>query len=262
MQKRGTKLNEVKKIISISCADVKNKNNVNSNLETQCLFGDEVSILKKENNWSLCKLNFDGYIGWIKNTSLDHYFETDHLISKIQSFAYKKPSHNAGVFFALYLNSKIKVLEKLTNWVKIKLNKNEIAFVPISHIRKQNSFHLNFMEIAQMFENSPYLWGGKTVLGLDCSGLIQTSLQASNLIVPRNTIDQLNYRCDFLLDVETIEEECLIFWKGHVALTLKNNKLIHSNSYHMSVVIEDTSQTIERIFKTDGKVIGLRKIII
>ena len=71
-----------------------------------------------------------------------------------------------------------------------------------------------------MFENSPYLWGGKTVLGLDCSGLIQTSLQASNLIVPRNTIDQLNYRCDFLIDVETIEEECLIF-EGHVALTLK-----------------------------------------
>ena len=262
MQKRETKLNEIKKIITTSYADVKNKNKFDSDLETQCLFGDKVSILKKEKHWSLCKLNDDGYIGWIRNSSLDDYFETDYLISKIQSFAYTKPSYNAGVFFELYLNSKIKVLEKLNNWVKIKLNKKKIAFVPIYHIRKQNSSHLNYVEIIQMFENSPYLWGGKTVSGLDCSGLIQTSLQASNLIVPRNAIDQLNYRCDFLLDVETIEEECLIFWKGHVALTLKNNKLIHSNSYHMSVVIEDINQTIERIFKTDGKIIGLRKIII
>jgi len=113
-----------------------------------------------------------------------------------------------------------------------------------------------------MFENTPYLWGGKTVLGLDCSGLIQTTLQASNLILPRNAIDQLNYKCNFLLDVEKIEDKCLIFWKGHVALTLQNNKLIHSNSYHMSVVIEDIDQTIQRISKTDGKIIGLRKVII
>ena len=65
-----------------------------------------------------------------------------------------------------------------------------------------------------------------------------------------------------MLDVETIEEECLIFWKGHVALTLQNNKLIHSNSYHMSVVIEDINEAIKRISKTDGKIIGLRKVII
>ena len=85
-----------------------------------------------------------------------------------------------------------------------------------------------------MFKNTPYLWGGKSIEGIDCSGLVQICLETKNLLIPRNSSDQSTYKCNYLLDSQIIEKECLIFWKGHVAIAISNDTIIHSNSYHMS----------------------------
>ena len=113
-----------------------------------------------------------------------------------------------------------------------------------------------------MFKNTPYLWGGKSIEGIDCSGLVQICLETKNLLIPRNSSDQSIYKCNYLLDSQIIEKECLIFWKGHVAIAISNDTIIHSNSYHMSVTIEkEVDSAIRRISKTDGSIICIKKLI-
>ena len=137
-KKREFNLSDKNKTINTSIADVKKKNTQNSELETQCLFGEQITVLQTEKNWSFCKLKLDGYLGWIKNKSFGDYFKTDHIISNPQTFIYKEPYYNSGIIFKLFMNSKIKILKVMGNWVKIYINKNKIGYVPKNHIRKKN----------------------------------------------------------------------------------------------------------------------------
>ena len=254
-------MSDKNKTINTSIADVKKKNTQNSELETQCLFGEQITVLQTEKNWSFCKLKLDGYLGWIKNKSFGDYFKTDHIISNPQTFIYKEPYYNSGIIFKLFMNSKIKILKVMGNWVKIYINKNKIGYVPKNHIRKKNEIKKNLLETLLMFKNTPYLWGGKSIEGIDCSGLVQICLETKNLLIPRNSSDQSIYKCNYLLDSQIIEKECLIFWKGHVAIAISNDTIIHSNSYHMSVTIEKVDSAIRRISKTDGSIICIKKLI-
>ena len=98
------------------------------------------------------------------------------------------------------------------------------GYIPTKHINKINK-KLSWLKIIKLFENAPYLWGGKTVNGIDCSGLLQLSMKFFGLNIPRDTKDQKTYFQNFILKSKhkNYNKGDIIFWKGHVAIVLKKN---------------------------------------
>ena len=102
------------------------------------------------------------------------------------------------------------------------------------------------------------MWGGKSVIGVDCSGLVQLALNHINFKIPRNTDDQFNFLNKY--PSSNLKRGALIFWEGHIAIAIDNNKILHSNAFHMSVEIENLSQAEHRIKKIYGPIRDIKSL--
>jgi cell wall-associated NlpC family hydrolase len=132
-----------------------------------------------------------------------------------------------------------------------------------SHLQPTTQYESDFVAVAERFLGAPYLWGGKTALGLDCSGLVQISLAAAGISVPRDTDVQAreigtNLPLDEPLDLRRGD---LVFWKGHVGIMCDAETLLHANAHHMLVARESFAEAHARILaKSFGPVIALRRL--
>jgi hypothetical protein len=253
-------LNKSQKKIVVPYTSLRKENKISSSLETQCLFGETVFQLETKNNWSYCNCKLDNYNGWIKTNDLGYLPTPNYIISNINTLVFKKPDLKSTLKCVLFFNSKITVKMIYENWAEIILKNNTTAFVPKSHIAPIATEEKNWMKTALNFLNSPYLWGGKNSLGMDCSGLVQISLERAGLIIPRNSSQQLKLKSNLIKSTQLIQKGSLVFWKGHVAIAISKNEIIHSNSYHMSVQIEALDDAIHRFSKTVGDIIEVKQV--
>ncbi len=245
-----------KQIISSLC-DMKSKPNLNSFLETQLLFGEQVSILEKCDNWFYCKTKNDGYLGWVEGHNLGICSNHTHIVQNLMCHCYQENNVKSRVVKNLFFNSKVKIIDEKENW-QLTIIDNKVVYIFKKNLLKKNLTNLNWVDYALYFKRVPYLWGGKSILGIDCSGLVQISLSMAGFSFPRNTTDQFNYLKNKSLN--NIERGCLIFWHGHVAIAVDKKNIIHSNAYHLSVVIENFREARKRI-KTDyGDILGIKKV--
>src|SRR5206468_2280365 len=118
----------------------------------------------------------------------------------------------------------------------------------------------DFVAVAERFLGVPYLWGGKTSLGLDCSGLVQVSLAASGIASPRDSVVQEQTLGKPLASVGDARRGDLVFWKGHVAIVRDASTMIHANAHHMAVAIEPISEAIARISAAGSEVTSVRRL--
>lgn len=251
----------VKKQIISSFSDLKEKPKMESNLESQCLFGEKVLVLKKKLGWSYVECQLDNYKGWIKNETLGRAFDNNFILNSLNSIVYEVPNLKSKSVFNLFMGSKVNIIEHDDNWFKIKLNSKKFGFISKSNNFLQlNSKNINWIDNIRCFKNSPYLLGGKTCMGIDCSGLVQVILESLNIFVPRNTNDQIDFLSKNFIDTNKIEKGCLLYWKGHVAIALSNKTLIHSNAFHMKVNEEEIDNVNQRIKRQYGPLLKVKKI--
>lgn len=236
--------------INSEIASMYEKKDVNSEMVSQALFGESFYVLKKHNDWTFIQLKDDNYKGWVLNCKYNHYFKSTHLINIPSTWVYVSPDIKSNVIKKLFAGSKIKIIEFDKTWSKIEFFDKNICFgyIPTKHINKINK-KLSWLKIIKQFEDAPYLWGGKTVNGIDCSGLLQLSMKFIGLNIPRDTKDQKTYFQNYILKSKhkNYTRGDIIFWKGHVGIILKKEQLIHANAFHMSVKVERIESTLKRI---------------
>jgi len=240
---------------NFSVVNVYKKNNIKSEVVTQLLYGDTFKKIKKSGVWIKIKNDKDNYKGYIKNNKFPHNQKNTHKICSLSPTLYSKPNSKNKVKKKLSFESKIKVLEKKGNFYKFDnlwIKKNDLKKINITKKYPFNSI--------RKFINIKYKWGGKHYSGVDCSGLIQLCLNYNNQFCPRDAKDQIKY-FKKKIELKNIRKNDLIFWKGHVALAISKNKLIHAYGPFKKVIIMPIKKTINKIYKTANlKVIGIRRV--
>ena len=168
-----------------------------STLETECLFGETVNILDESSDWVYCKLNTDNYCGWIKRESLGKLKNPTHRVFNKRTFIYMNKNPKSNCFFYLPMGAQLFVEGIKPDWAEISFhynNKTNIGFVPSKHIVRFDHKVKDWVKTAQILEGTPYKWGGRDTIGLDCSALLQLSYQTYGETIPRNTSQQIQLK--------------------------------------------------------------------
>jgi cell wall-associated NlpC family hydrolase len=136
------------------------------------------------------------------------------------------------------------------------------AYVPAAHIALLDQNEMDFVAVAERFLGTPYLWGGKTALGLDCSGLVQVALTASGVSCPRDSdMQEAALGMAVPADPSALSRGDLVFWKGHVAIARDRSSLLHANAYHIAVAIELIADAVVRIRNAGSEITSIRRIV-
>ncbi len=234
--------------------NVYEKKNLKSKISTQLLYGETFKKTKRIGSWIKIKNDIDGYSGFVKNNKFPTNCNNTHKVSNLFASLYLKPNSKYKTNKKLSFGSRIKIIKKSGHFYKFDnfwIKKNELKEVNY----KANDIFKNINK----FMGIKYKWGGKHFNGVDCSGLIQLFFNFNNRFCPRDASDQVKY-FKKKVKLKNINKNNLIFWRGHVALTISSKKLIHAYGPFKKIVIMPISKTIDRIEKTANlKVIGIRR---
>jgi len=216
-------------------------------LLTQALRGERVTVYDRNaEGWAWGQLNSDGYVGWLPDRALAlPGAPPTHRIIAIRTFAFPGPS------------IKLPPVEALTMGAKIAVIREDGAFavtadgwhLPLPHLAPLERHASDFVAVAEQHVGTPYLWGGKSSLGIDCSGLVQIALNAAGTGCPRDS-DMQQDALGRALDpaqAGNLGRGDLVFWQGHVAIARDAVTLVHANAHHMATVVENTRDAIARI---------------
>jgi cell wall-associated NlpC family hydrolase len=229
-------------------------------LLTQALKGERAIIYDRDGEgWAWGQLNSDGYVGWLPDRALTRPAgKPTHKITSLRTFAFPGPSIKLPPADTLVLGSMITVMREDGPFAVTR----EGWYLPRQHVGSIDSHAADFVAVAEQFAGTPYLWGGKSALGIDCSGLVQVSLNAAGTGCPRDSDmqqDGLGRTLD-PSEANTLMRGDLIFWKGHVAIVRDAGTIVHANAHHMATVIEGTHEAIARIKAAGSEIMAIKRL--
>ncbi len=228
-------------------------------LETEALKGERVTSYDTNGEgWAWGQLAADGYVGWLPENALaPPGAAPTHKVTALRTLVFPGPSIKLPPLEALPLGARL-VIAGIEDRMAVTPSG---AYVPVAHLAPLDRNEADFVAVAERFLGTPYLWGGKTALGLDCSGLVQVALTACGISCPRDSdMQEAALGAAESADLSALRRGDLIFWKGHVAIVRDQNSLLHANAYHMAVAIEPIAEAIARIRGAGSEISGLRRI--
>ena len=220
------------------CINIYERPSIRSKISSQIIYGEKFKVLRKVENFLKIRTSYDKYHGYIINKKFNYKAKPTHKVKVLKTKIYK--SNNFLPF-----SSEIEVLKRKKNYIMFKKNK----WIKQKDITVINKKEKNFVKIFKLYLNCKYKWGGKTFEGIDCSALVQLFYKFNNKFFPRDTVDQIKMKKG-VKKKNLFDKGDIIFWKGHVAVCLNSNLLIHAYGPRKKVVIMPIKKTIDLIEKT------------
>lgn len=231
-------------------------------LETEALKGERITVYETtEEGWCWGQLSSDGYVGWIPANALTTALtEPTMRVQALSTLVFPAPNIKIPPIEALPLGARVAVVRMAERFAVTEHG----GFIPAQHLALLDKHESDYVAVAERFLGTPYLWGGRTNLGIDCSGLVQMAVTACGLPCPRDSDMQensLGEPVSVLGALSMPQRGDLIFWPGHVALVRDRKTIIHANAHHMSVAIEPLDQALVRIRDAGSEVTSIRRVI-
>jgi cell wall-associated NlpC family hydrolase len=220
-------------------------------LDTEALMGEAVRVFEERDGYAWVQLVQDSYVGYLPSAVLAAEAPAPtHRVRALRTFVYPGPDLKLPPLSFLSLGAGVAAI-----------GTSERGYVPLAgggfawagHLAPVEATEPDFVAVAERFSGVPYLWGGRSSLGIDCSGLVQLSLAAAGIAAPRDSDQQEGTLGEAIAtDFAALRRGDLIFWRGHVGLMLDGQRLLHANGYHMAVAAEPLAAAITRIEASGG----------
>jgi hypothetical protein len=225
-------------------------------LMTEALLGERATVYEfNDEGWAWCQLADDGYVGWLPASALLSSRGTPtHKVTALRTLAFPGPSIKLPPVAMPPLGAKLTVMREQSEFAL-----TAAGFVPANHLAPLEHREKDFVAVAERFLGTPYLWGGKTNYGLDCSGLVQVALSACGVSCPRDS-DMIEGQMGHAIDITQARRGDLVFWKGHMAIVRDASTIVHANAHHMAVAIEPIAEAIARISAAGSEVTSVKRI--
>jgi hypothetical protein len=225
-------------------------------LDTEALMGERVTVYDiTDEGWAWGQLENDDYVGWLPAGALAPPALTrSHKVSAVRTLAFPGPSIKLPPLHGLPFGARLE-LDRIDGALAF----TSAGYVPFRHLVPVADRGTDFVAVAERFLGSPYLWGGKTSLGIDCSGLVQVALNACGIHSARDTYMQ-EAAPGQPASISSLRRGDLIFWKGHVAIARDTQTLIHANAFHMAVAIEPVAEAVARIREMGSEITSVRRL--
>jgi cell wall-associated NlpC family hydrolase len=247
--------------VAASSAPLRREPRPDAPLDTEALMGEAVTVYDEDEGWAWGQLQSDGYVGYLPSEGLRADApEPTHRVAALRTFIYPGPNMKLPPMGFVGLGAAVAVDGGDGDYARLASG----GFVFAAHLDALDAHEADFVAVAERLVGTPYLWGGKTSLGLDCSGLIQLALAAAGILAPRDTDMQqaaLGEALEPRPDLAGLRRGDLIFWKGHVGVMLDGERLIHANGHHMAVGIEPLRKAVDRIqAKEFGAITAIKRL--
>ncbi len=241
--------------IAIGLASVRRTPAASSRQDTEALFGETVTVYDTQDGWAWVQLQSDGYVGYVAASALGEAHPPTHTVTAERTFLYPEADIKSPALMALSLGSRLAVRSEKGALLALASG----GYVVACHAGRPDAFAPDFVAVAEMLVGIPYLWGGKSTKGLDCSGLLQLSMQRAGLDCPRDSDMQAKALGQPIGKEAPLRRGDLVFWPGHVGMMVDASRLLHANGHHMQIVIEPLTEAVARIAATGVVVSDVRR---
>lgn len=232
-------------------------------MDRELNFGEEFTVLDRQpivpggatHAFGFCAR--DGAVGWVQDSGLDDPVVATHKVAVARSYAKMSPTLKPTEdMMPLSFGSPLAVLHETDGWSQIETEDGFPSWVPTIHLKTSDQMSEDPVAVARLFLGTPYVWGGNSAYGIDCSGLVQAALLECGIPCPADSDQQAKMPWT---SPDTLKPGDLIFWKGHVVMVSGENTIIHGNAHHMAVVEEPMDSAIARIAATDTGPVTARR---
>lgn len=233
-------------------------------LNTQLLLGASVAVLDERDGLAWVQAEDDGYVGYVEAEGLGGEVQhaPTHVVTAPRTFLYGEPDMKKPRVETLSMGSRVAVVGEAetrgTRYAVLASGEAAIA----GHLRPLSDSAGDWVAVAEMLEHTPYLWGGATAFGIDCSGLVQLAMRMAGRTVLRDSDMQAAGIGTVVAagpGLTELERGDLVFWKGHVGIVTGTDSLIHANGHTMTVARESLGGAVARIGYLYGQPTGFRR---
>lgn len=220
-------------------------------MDTQLLFGEVFQVDEEKDGWAHGKAWRDGYKGWVDLSALSTpVLIATHTVSHLRTYAYVEPDLKSAPTGLISMNAPLPTARRESKYVEVP----RLGWVFIGHLAALDDIADDFVAVAESYLGTPYLWGGRESLGLDCSGLVQNALERAGIKgCPRDSGDQEAWCREHWQSVELrddlsgLQRGDIVFWPGHIGIMTSSSEFLHANAHHMMTAREPVATAVKRI---------------
>ncbi len=226
-------------------------------LDCQLLYGQRFLVLEAQHGYAFGQNPRDGYVGYVAQDALGPTVSATHRVSALATHCYGTADMKSRPLLSLPMGAQLCVTGRHNRFAALP----DGRFVPSQHLSRLDQTAADFVTVAESFLGIPYLWGGNSVWGMDCSGMVMLALNAAGRECPRDTDMQQAGLGMPVAPGATLERGDLVFWKGHVGVMQDSTNVLHANAHHMMVTSEPLARVESRTMRAgDGPIIARRRL--